>query len=292
MFERPPTVGVMKDIIGREINGRTKSQFFFSFVVPCLSEKHVAECCGDNSVSLMCHDSFVGIVLCHMIFCEGPLPFWTYLQSHLWSRLLEILAGHSEFGSAYFENRYMRRRGRNSKRVVIPTLCQHLNSISEKLMTSGSMYVKNGCPNIVNANTTLFFWWTPVHYVHVIRTCIRSVCFSRIQNHDFESGKWFRRRSCHLAKIGKAKHRTVVFWTQFAINAHVMWFHFLSVTWPCVCVTIISTASMVCVHVFCLQTWWTFAIMWGDDFTTTLFVGLVWATTQRWFADDFQHYTY
>ena len=158
MFERPPTVGVMKDIIGCEINGRTKSQFFFSFVVPCLSEKHVAECCGDNSVSLMCHDSFVGIVLCHMIFCEGPFPFWTYLQSHLWSRLLEILAGHSEFGSAYFENQYMKRRGRNTKRVVIPTLCQHLNSISEKLMTSGSMYVKNGCPNIVNANTTLFFF--------------------------------------------------------------------------------------------------------------------------------------
>ena len=148
----------MKDIIGCEIQWTDKIAVFLFICCSMFERKHVAECCGDNSVSLMCHDSFVGIVLCHMIFCEGPFPFWTYLQSHLWSRLLEILAGHSEFGSAYFENRYMRRRGRNTKRVVIPTLCQHFNSISEKLMTSGSMYVKNGCPNIVNANTTLFFF--------------------------------------------------------------------------------------------------------------------------------------
>ena len=94
----------------------------------------------------------------YVFFVRRPFPFWTYLQSHLWSRLLEILAGHSEFGSAYFENRYMRRRGCNTKRVVIPTLCQHLDSISEKLMTSGSMYIKNGCPNIVNANATRFFF--------------------------------------------------------------------------------------------------------------------------------------
>ena len=79
---------------------------------------------------------------------------------------------------------------------------------------------------------------------------------------------------------------------------HVMWFHFLSVTWHGVCNNYINCFQWFACMFFCLRTSWTFAVVcvneWkqGDNFTTTLFVGFVWATEQGLFADDVQHHTY
>ena len=83
---------------------------------------------------------------------------------------------------------------------------------------------------------------------------------------------------------------------QFACSCHVIPFfvcHMTLCAFVCVWNNDISCFQWFVYCVFCLQTSWTFVIMclnkWkpGDDFTTTLFVGLVRATAQKWMRTNF-----